>query len=83
MSFKKKVGVSKSKETYEKYTWTCLRIEDFVKSKYNLSDIPLREVNHKFIADLEAYLRVDCDLNVQRKVFQINWKDAGEYSFVF
>ncbi|MFV0506614.1 MAG: site-specific integrase [Bacteroidales bacterium] len=58
--FKKLVGVSKSKDTYEKYIRTCSRIEDFVKSKYNLSDIPLREVNHKFITDLEAYLRVDC-----------------------
>lgn len=54
------VGISKSAATYQKYEVTRKHIADFIKSKYNLSDIALRSVNHMFINDFEVYLMTVC-----------------------
>jgi hypothetical protein len=32
------------------------RLKDFLHLRYNLSDIPVREIDHQFIRDFEAYL---------------------------
>ena len=33
------------------------RMEEFMKAKYNITDIALKEINHMFITDFETYLR--------------------------
>ena len=60
---RKLVGVSKTKATLEKYQRTYNRLEDFMKIRYNISDISLKEINYKFITDFETYLRADCRCN--------------------
>lgn len=59
----KLVGISKTPATIAKYDRTYRRVESFMKSKYNLSDIALKEISHKFITDFETYLRSECGCN--------------------
>jgi len=60
---KKLVGVSKTKATLEKYQRTYNRLENFMKIRYKISDISLKEINYKFITDFETYLRANCGCN--------------------
>lgn len=53
----KLVGISKSHSYCVKYKRTYRIIEEFMRYKYNISDIGLKEINHLFITDLEIYLR--------------------------
>jgi len=57
------VGINKSKATFQKYSVTFKRLQNFLKYKYKLSDINLHEVNHMFLVDFENYLRTICDCN--------------------
>ena len=59
----KLVGINKSKATYQKYEVTRKHITRFVKEKYSLSDIPLKEINHMFISDFEIFLLTSCGCN--------------------
>jgi site-specific recombinase XerD len=56
----KLVGVSKSKETLQKYEVAYRRMADFIKEYYNVSDISLKEVNHMFLHNFEIYLMTSC-----------------------
>lgn len=60
---KEQVGISKTKPTYQKYEITRKHLADFIKSKYNLSDIAIKEINLMFITDFEVYLRTTCKCN--------------------
>ena len=60
---KKLVGISKSKATYQKYEVTRKHLANFIKTRYNLSDISLKEINNLFIADFEVYLLTTCGCN--------------------
>ncbi|KAA6341237.1 Tyrosine recombinase XerD [termite gut metagenome] len=60
---KKLIGIDKSKATYQKYEVTRSRLTDFIKERYNLSDIALKEINHLFLNDFEVYLRTTCGCN--------------------
>ena len=52
------IGVSICKWCYGSYVRTRERLSDFLKLWYNLSDVPVRDIDHKFICDFEAYLTV-------------------------
>ncbi|KAA6309670.1 hypothetical protein EZS27_038886 [termite gut metagenome] len=69
---KKLIGIDKSKATYQKYEVTRTRLTDFIKERYNLSDIALKEINHLFITDFEVYLRTTlrCNSNTTAKFIQ-------------
>lgn len=54
------IGVSKTKATYQKYEVSRKHVQSFLKTKYNLSDISLKEINHMFICDFEIYLMTTC-----------------------
>lgn len=54
---KKLVGLSKANPTYQKYERMYRRVVEFMKKKYNITDIPLREIKYQFIVDLEFFLR--------------------------
>lgn len=56
-------GISRSPATVQKYDRCYRRVQEFLKEKYNLTDIPLVEIGHKFIVDFECYLRVTCGCN--------------------
>ena len=56
---KKLVGLSKADPTYRKYERMYRRVVEFMKKKYNITDIPLREIKTSFITDLEFFLRTE------------------------
>lgn len=56
---KKLVGLSKADPTYRKYERMYRRVIEFMKKKYNITDIPLREIKLQFITDLEFFLRTE------------------------
>ncbi len=57
------IGINKSKATYQKYEVTRKHLSDFLKKKYNLSDISFKEINHLFLTDFEVYLLTTCGCN--------------------
>lgn len=60
---KQLIGISKSASTYQKYEVTRKHLENFIRYKYNLSDIALQEINLMFITDFEVYLKTICKCN--------------------
>jgi len=69
---KRLVGISKSKATYQKYEVTRKHLADFIKKRYNLSDISMKEINNLFITDFEVYLltTAGCNANTSAKFMQ-------------
>ncbi len=66
---RKLIGRGMSEATVERYD-TCLRlIKEFMLFKYNIKDIAMQEVNHKFIKDLEFFYRTErnCSHNTSTK----------------
>ena len=59
-NIKQLVGISRTIATYRKYEVTRRHLADFIYDKYNLSDIPIREITPMFITDFELYLRTAC-----------------------
>ncbi len=68
----KLVGISKTPATMAKYDRCYRRIEEFMRAKYNITDIALKEINHMFITDFETYLRTVslCNENTTAKFMQ-------------
>ena len=53
---KLQIGVTLQKGTYRTYQ-ACRRvIADFISYKFNVTDIPIKEVNRQFISDFELFL---------------------------
>ena len=50
---------SRSKSTLDKYKHVYNLLKDFIKYRYNRSDIALREMQPAFITDFEFYLRTE------------------------
>jgi site-specific recombinase XerD len=50
------VGVNLTKSTLEKYVITRNLLADFIKYQFDVSDLPVKEVNQKFIADFDLYM---------------------------
>jgi len=61
---KKLIGKDYSKATWIKYNTTRKHITEFLKWKYNLTDISLKELNFEFITDFELYLRSEKNIDV-------------------
>ena len=59
-NMKQLVGISRTIATYRKNEVTRRHLADFIHDKYNLSDIPIREITPMFITDFELYLRTAC-----------------------
>jgi site-specific recombinase XerD len=59
----KMIGISRSMVCYNKYDITYRRLASFLKEEYHVSDISLKEINHKLITDFEAYMRGVCGCN--------------------
>lgn len=57
---KQLVGISKTIATYRKYEVTRRHLAGFIRSKYNVSDISIKEISPMFITDFELYLRTAC-----------------------
>lgn len=51
------IGKDFSAGTAERYRTCKKHVEEFIKKKYKKKDIPVKDVNHKFITGLEYYLK--------------------------
>lgn len=65
----KLVGISKSAATLQKHKVTRTHVANFMSSRYKISNISLKEINHMFLTDFENYLRVkaQCNANTTAK----------------
>lgn len=66
------IGISRSKATYQKYEVTRKHLENFIKYKYNISDIYVKEITPMFIRDFEVYMMTvgNCGANTTAKFMQ-------------
>lgn len=55
----KLVGKEFSPGTLERYKTAYKHLKNFMQFQYKLSDIPLKQINHEFITDLEFYLKTE------------------------
>lgn len=71
-NLKSQVGKNVSRDTYMKYLRTRTRLYDFMRYKYNISDINLKEINYSFLCDFEVYLKTihSCGQNTTSKFLQ-------------
>jgi site-specific recombinase XerD len=67
------IGKNISASTYRKYLITRSHLSDFIKEWYNLSDISLKKIDHKFICDFEIFMLTSrkCAENTTAKYMQI------------
>jgi site-specific recombinase XerD len=66
------IGRTISESTCDKYRITRDHLAEFLKKEYRLSDISLKEINHKFICDFELFLLATrgCAENTAAKYIQ-------------
>ena len=57
------LGSEYAKGTLTRYTTALKHTVDFLKWKYNVSDIDIRKIDHPFITEFEFYLRSECKCN--------------------
>ncbi|MDL2214605.1 site-specific integrase [Dysgonomonas sp. OttesenSCG-928-M03] len=55
-SYGKRVGKDRTEGSYEQLIINRRRVEMFLRDRYNLSDIPIKEIEPQFIEDYYAYL---------------------------
>ena len=67
-----KVGKELTRVSYLRYICVRNRLELFMRSKYNISDIDLREIKYSFIYDFEIYLKshYNCGHNAVMKLIK-------------
>jgi hypothetical protein len=49
-----RIGKDISASGVEKYERTRIRLGEFMKHQYNISDVPLKEINYNFIYSFET-----------------------------
>ena len=73
----KLIGKDKSKATVERYD-TCLRhLKQFMQYNFGLEDMPIADINHKFIVDYEFWYKTEknCSHNTTTKYLKNFKKD--------
>ena len=67
-----KVGKELTRVSYLRYVCVRNRLQLFMRSKYNISDIDLREINYSFIYDFEIYMKshYNCGHNAVMKLIK-------------
>lgn len=57
--YEKRVGVNRVYSTYYLYLLVYKHLSNFIQSHYQVNDVTLISLNHKFINDYDFYLRVE------------------------
>lgn len=57
--YAKLVGKMKSQRSYWKYRVVYKHLEEFIKQRYKMEDIALKELTPAFITDFEVFLRIE------------------------
>ena len=60
--FKKRIGVDRTKETYDSYQRSYKHLAAFVQEKKGVEDITLRSLDKVFYDDFEIFLQTDCKM---------------------
>ena len=71
--YKKKVEAGEAtQKTYSRYELTKLRLTQFLKDEYRVSDLPIRKINKVFIENFYLYIikNHDCSPNTAMKFIQ-------------
>ena len=70
--YKLKVGMTSTHKTYTRYLLTRERLVEFMKQRYNLSDISIKEIKVSFIDEFYLYIRnnTECNHNSSLKFLQ-------------
>ena len=50
-NFSQRVGVNRAKSTYKRYCTSLAQLNDFMRKKYNIGDIPFQSITPSFVAD--------------------------------
>lgn len=76
-----RVGKTITQKTFTRYKLTLTRLVEFMKVQYNISDIPLSEIDTNFIERFYLYIRngVDCNNNTSMKFVQ-RFRTVFEYA---
>jgi site-specific recombinase XerD len=67
-----KVGTTSSHKTYTRYLLTRERLVEFMKKRYNLSDMPVKEITVSFVDEFYLHIRnnTECNHNSALKFLQ-------------
>lgn len=57
--FRKRVGIDRTKETYESYVRSYNHLRDFVQQRYGQEDITLRSLDREFYDAFDLFLRTE------------------------
>ena len=70
--YKLKVGITSTHRTYTRYLLTRERLVEFMKQRYNLSDMSIKEITVSFIDEFYLYIRnnTECNHNSSLKFLQ-------------
>ena len=60
----KLVGIDITQSTFNKYSFTYRRLQEFLIETMNRKDIPIRNVNHDFVYQFRIYLKADKKLSI-------------------
>ena len=76
------VGKEFAPGTIERYKTARKHVEDYIKLEYEIADIPVKNVDHKFISGLEYYLKTErkCSHNTAIK-YITNFKKIIRIAF--
>ena len=76
-----KSGKTVTRRTYTRYLLTFTRIQEFMKSQYGISDIPISEINTNFIERFYLFIRNNtvCNNNTCMKFVQ-RFRTVFEYA---
>jgi Phage integrase SAM-like domain/Arm DNA-binding domain len=76
-AMKEKISIEFAKNTHIHYTTVYGKVKNFVKYKFKKTDIPLQDLNYKFMADFDYYLKTveklshNTSMNYLRKLKKI------------
>jgi site-specific recombinase XerD len=63
-AFALRVGVDKSESAYKIRCSCCNKLQDFIRIRYKLEDVPFRALTYSFIEDYYTYLRTGLRLKI-------------------
>ena len=58
--FALRVGVNRSDSSYYQYTLKYRRLEEYIKTRKHVSDIPLKQLDMNFIEEYDLYMQKEC-----------------------
>lgn len=59
--YENRIGINTTRTTFIRYQLVKQRIQDFLKLKYNVSDIPIRDLTPVVLENFYLYLRKECN----------------------